>query len=190
MGLFSAKPKAYVKYKDYLEDHGAELFAAWVDPEIFRLTGVAPVKAYRKKWKIRRDITLEEAVLCAQLAAVQALTVAGVTALFEQCVTAVSEDFWCAGRARVQSGDFAADERLQVPALTAMFEQARQDAPPCNNPLIKQPATAKEAVGMLTGLLELMCSHWSLLVQRLQVGAAREMRNLNQLAILDSIDIE
>ncbi len=190
MGFFPSKPKRYKKYKDYLHDNGVVLFTAWVGPEIFRLTGIAPEKVYKKKGKVRKDMTLEEALEAIRLTFSQMMTLTDISALFEQRLTAVSEDFSRAGKEKIQSGDFAADERLQVAALAAVFEQVRRDMPPRDNPLAKQPTTVAQAVQELTPFLNMLPSTWELLVQRLEVGASRETRNINQMAILNKIKTE
>lgn len=185
MNIFKKK-NHYERYADYLKANEVELFTAWINPEILNITGLTVTDILKKKTKIRKQLTMEDALKCLRLINAQQLTIARISAEFNKVVEASFEDI-CQND-DVSTDTFIADERYQIPAICDICKIARDSAEIKNSDIV--PNTIEEALNSIQSLLIMTVSVWDYALKAVGAIVTANVCNARKLVILNNIKTE
>lgn len=184
------KKKNYKNYSDYLKDNNVELFTAWVDPEIFELTGASPIQVLNKKANINKDISIDDAMKSLALMYNQMFTLAEMTEAFNTLMDKGFDEVYEAVKDNTDnatSGSFAKGSAFQVESLTDMFKNVRDNMEKKSLPAEAITSDKKVAIERINNYFDSIVRFWDLLCLSINGIAVRESYNLKKKAILDKI---
>ncbi len=184
MNIF--KKKHYERYADYLKANEVELFNAWINPEILNITGLSATDILKKKTKIRKPITMEEAVNCIRLINAQQLTIARISAEFNEIVNASFDEI--SKKDNVTTDTFISDVRYQIPAISEICKIARDSAEIKDSEAM--PKTVEDAIKSIQSLLTMTVSVWDYALKAVGAIVTANVCNARKLVILNNIETE
>ena len=184
MNIF--KKKHYERYADYLKANEVELFNAWINPEILNITGLTITDILKKKTKIRKQLTMEEALNCLRLVNAQQLTIARMSAEFNKIVDASFDEI--SQQDNVTTETFIADARYQIPAICNICTIARDSAEVKDGEAM--PETLEDAMKNIQSLLAMTVSVWDYALKAIGAMVTANVCNARKLVILNNIKTE
>ena len=180
--------KHYKKYIDYLTDNRAELFAAWINPEILSITGLTAAQLMKGKIEIKKDLSFDEVVSCTNIIHAQL----DFNVMFIKCVSAAIDstydEMYKKYGKKMLNGFYANEEKLQVPALISIMNEVR------NEVVIEQKSYHQDlyerALKNLNAQLNLLASVWKLAEINIQEATLTSAHMVRKTSILDKIKTE